>query len=121
MASQGQLIQIDVDQLVLDLRNNRHDPFRKPDEAMRALLGSEQVIQLALSIAHEDANPMDLMGVIEKKGTGPRKTYVSLEGNRRTCAYMLLIDPERIPSGVANRQAIIKKLEKAAASASFMT
>nr|WP_319387019.1 hypothetical protein [uncultured Roseibium sp.] len=86
---------------------------------MRALLGSEQVIQLALSIAREDANPMDLMGVIEKKGTGHRKTYVSLEGNRRTCAYMLLLDPERIPVGVANRLATIKKLEKAAANASF--
>lgn len=119
MASQGKLIQFEIDQLVLDLKNARHEPVKKQEDAMKALLGSEQVVQMALSIAKQDANPMELMGLVEKKGTGTRKTFISLEGNRRTCAYLLLLDPERVPAGVSNRQSIIKKLEKAAAEAAF--
>ena len=119
MASQGKLIQIDVDQLILDVDNPRHEGIKKQEEALRALIAEDKAVEMALSIAADDANPMDLLGVVEKTGTGARKTYLAAEGNRRTAAYMLLLDPERIPAGISNRAALIAKLQKAASKAAF--
>ncbi len=116
MADQGKLISISVDQLELDLTNPRHKPFKRPSQAIEYLVLKERVVDLAMDIAKEGTNPMDLLGVFKKKGTGDRAAYVAAEGNRRVCALMLLHDPEKIPSGISGRGKMIQKLETAAKS-----
>lgn len=117
MADQGQIISIKVDQLELDLSNPRHKPFRRPSQAIEYLVLKERVVDLAIHIAKEGTNPMDLLGVFQKKGTGSQDVYVAAEGNRRVCALMLLHDPEKIPPGMAGRAKIVERLEAAAKSA----
>lgn len=117
MADQGQPKTIEVDQLDLDLSNPRHKPFKRPAQAIEYLILKEQVVDLAVDIAKEGTNPMDLLGVFQKKGTGQRPVYVAAEGNRRVCALMLLHDPEKIPSGVVGRTKMIRRLEAAAKAA----
>ncbi|WP_065335324.1 hypothetical protein [Tritonibacter mobilis] len=117
MADQGKLISINVDQLELDLTNPRHKHFKRPSQAIEYLVLKERVIELATDISKEGTNPMDLLGVFQKKGTGDRPAYIAAEGNRRVCALMLLHDPEKIPSGVSGRAKMVQKLEAAAKSA----
>ena len=115
VAEQGVIKSIRTDQLELDLANHRHEKFSKPSLAIEYLVIKEKVVDLALDIAAEGTNPMDVLGVIEKKGGGRVKTYIAVEGNRRTCAMMLLHDPEQIPNNVPNRAQHIKRLEAAIA------
>ena len=56
-------------------------------------------------------NPMDLIGVVERKGAGGHKTYISAEGNRRVCALQLLHDPEKVPLNYPGRRKIVERLE----------
>lgn len=114
MADQGNIISINIDQLALDLSNPRHQPFKRPSQAIEYLVLKEYVVDLAVDIAKEGTNPMDLLGVFKKKGTGDTATYVAAEGNRRVCALMLLHDPEKIPPGLVGRAKMIKRLEAAA-------
>ncbi len=114
MADQGKITSIRVDQLVLDLSNPRHKPFKRPAQAIEFLVSKEKVVDLAVDIAKEGTNPMDLLGVFKKAGTGRDATYVAAEGNRRVCALMLLHDPEKIPLGVVGRAKMIVRLENAA-------
>lgn len=114
MADQGRIISINIDQLALDLSNPRHKPFKRPSQAIEYLVLKEYVVDLAVDIAKEGTNPMDLLGVFKKKGSGEVATYVAAEGNRRVCALMLLHDPEKIPSGIVGRAKMIRRLEEAA-------
>lgn len=114
MADQGKIISINIDQLTLDLSNPRHKPFKRPSQAIEYLVLKEYVVDLAVDIAKEGTNPMDLLGVFKKKGSGDVATYVAAEGNRRVCALMLLHDPDKIPPGIVGRAKMIKRLEEAA-------
>ena len=114
MADQGKIISIRVDQLELDLSNPRHKPFKWPAQAIEFLVSKEKAVDLAIDIAKEGTNPMDLLGVFKKSGSGKNATYVAAEGNRRVCALMLLHDPEKIPPGVVGRAKMIGRLENAA-------
>ncbi|WP_157757084.1 hypothetical protein [Pannonibacter phragmitetus] len=69
---------------------------------------------MAEDIAKEGTNPMDLLGVVKRSGTGKTDSYIAAEGNRRVCALMLLHDPEKIPTGVVGRVKMIQRLEAAA-------
>jgi len=117
MADRGKIKNIKIDQLELDLSNPRHTPFKRPSQAIEYLVLKERVVDLAVDIAKEGTNPMDLLGVFKKKGTGCDEVYVAAEGNRRVCALMLLHDPEKIPAGVTGRAKLIARLEAAAKSA----
>ncbi|WP_153315930.1 hypothetical protein [Agrobacterium tumefaciens] len=121
MADQGQIINIDVDQLELDLSNPRHKPFQRPAQAIEYLVLKERVIELAEDIAKEGTNPMDLLGVVRRSGVGKTDSYIAAEGNRRVCALMLLHDPEKIPTGVVGRVKMIQRLEVAARPAHIST
>jgi hypothetical protein len=121
MADQGQIINIDVDQLELDLSNPRHKPFQRPAQAIEYLVSKERVIELAEDIAKEGTNPMDLLGVVRRPGTGKTDSYIAAEGNRRVCALMLLHDPEKIPTGVVGRVKMVQRLEAAARPAHIST
>lgn len=115
MTDTGEIIEIDVDQLDLDLSNPRHEKMSKPSDAITYLLSKERVMDMAEDIADIGAtNPMDLLGVFARKGAGGRKTYVSAEGNRRVCALQLLHDPEKVPANYPGRRKIVDRLESLA-------
>lgn len=116
MADQGEIREISVDDLEFDLDNPRHEKLDRPEDVIKYLIGHEDVIELAVDIAKEGLNPLDILGVFRRKGT--RDFFVTAEGNRRVCALKLLVDPERIPAGVVNRPKIIKRLERAVKSGS---
>lgn len=110
---------ISVDELAFDLANPRHEKLKTPEEVIRYMVEKEKVVELAISIADEGStNPLDRMGVVRKKNSNP-PVYIAYEGNRRTCALMLLHDPEKIPTGVVGREKRIKAIERAAAKANL--
>ncbi|GLU40070.1 hypothetical protein [Pseudomonas sp. NBRC 100443] len=101
--------------LYLDKENPRHDLINDQDEIIAHLVKTEGVKELAKHVAEKGRfSPLDSIGVIEEDGR-----YVSVEGNRRTCAGILLNDPSRSPKGdekyfrnlVANATAIPDKIE----------
>jgi hypothetical protein len=117
MAEQGTLKRIEVDKLDLDLENPRHGKLSTPEAAITHLVEKERVVELAVDIAKKGGtNPMDLLGVIRRKGSTQSGVYVSAEGNRRVCALMLLHDPEKIPKGVHDRAKKIRVLENVVAT-----
>tara|TARA_R100000935_G_C2833549_1_gene166646 strand:- start:1059 stop:2330 length:1272 start_codon:yes stop_codon:yes gene_type:complete len=84
----------------------------KPTDAISYLLSKERVMDLVEDIAAAGmTNPMDLIGVVERKGAGGHKTYISAEGNRRVCALQLLHDPEKVPLNYPGRRKIVERLE----------
>ncbi|WP_420996263.1 hypothetical protein ACKI2N_002670 [Cupriavidus sp. 30B13] len=91
----------------LDGDNPRHDPLeREPD--IIAKLCDSQLVALATDIARIGSlSPLEILGVIEYDGLPSH--YVSVEGNRRTCALLLLSDPSRAPS---EYREIFRKLAK---------
>jgi hypothetical protein len=117
MAEQGDLKRIAVDKLDLDLENPRHGKLLTPEAAITHLIEKERVIELAIDIARKGGtNPMDLLGVVKRKGSSKSEVYFSAEGNRRVCALMLLHDPEKVPKGVLERAKKIRALEAAVAT-----
>lgn len=112
MTDRGRIIEIEIDQLDLDLSNPRHDKMSKPADAISYLLSKERVIDMVEDVAEiGTTNPMDLMGVVARKGVGGRKTYIAAEGNRRVCALQLLHDPDKVPANYPGRRKIIDRLE----------
>jgi hypothetical protein len=88
-------VTIPVSRLRLDLDNPRHDPVQREEEAIAELCRTEQVIEIAKDIAKIGTSPIDLLGAMEDPSHPGY--YISLEGNRRTCALKLLADPSRAP------------------------
>lgn len=87
---------IPVSRLHLDLSNPRHETVESEAEAIANLCDDELVAELAADIARRGAlSPLEVLGVVEMNGNPGH--YVSLEGNRRTCALILLADPKRSP------------------------
>lgn len=82
--------------LHLNLRNPRHEPLESEAEAIAQLCDDELVAELAHDIASRGSlSPLEVLGVAPMEGNPGH--YVALEGNRRTCALILLSDPDRAP------------------------
>ncbi|NML24308.1 hypothetical protein [Zoogloea dura] len=80
----------------LDGENPRHEMKHREAEII-AELCDEQLVVLAADIAKRGAmSPFDVMGVVNHEGLPGH--YIAVEGNRRTCAMILLSDPERAPT-----------------------
>ncbi|HEY3353167.1 MAG TPA: hypothetical protein VGQ83_07975 [Polyangia bacterium] len=89
-------ISIDIPNLVLDSQNPRIDaPPGATQEAVRLLLlETEDVIPLARElITYGGLLPGERIIVLEEAGK-----YLVLEGNRRTCACLMLVDPTLVPA-----------------------
>ncbi|VVE56640.1 hypothetical protein PHO31112_05104 [Pandoraea horticolens] len=95
-ASAEEYIVVSSSLVHLDSGNPRHIPLEREEEIIRALC-DPQLVSLATDIAKMGAlSPLEIMGVIEH--TGLPGHYVAVEGNRRTCALLLLADPSRAPT-----------------------
>lgn len=94
---------VDID---LHEENPRHRKLSSQEEIIEYLLKDEQVLDLAKSIAKLGVNPLELCGVVKRKGNAG---YYAAEGNRRLCALKLLINPALAPSG---KRAAFEKLSK---------
>lgn len=107
--------EISPDQLQIKLDNPRHEKKDEYPAAMKELVDSERVVELAATIAEMGGlNPMDRIGVVRDEGSpGDAPTYIAAEGNRRVAALMLLDDPERLPPNVNQRAARVRRLEQA--------
>jgi hypothetical protein len=104
---------VPISRLHLDPKNPRHDPLQSDAEIIAQLCKKEQVGALALDIAAMgQLNPLDVLGAIPMEGNPGH--FISVEGNRRTCALLLLHDPSRAPTPELKQQ-----LTKAAARASL--
>ena len=79
----------------LDSDNPRHDYKSRESEIIKSLC-DVKLVALAKDIAEmESLSPLDILGVIPNENI--RGHYIALEGNRRTCALLLLADPSRAP------------------------
>ena len=91
--TQGELKDIEVDNLFLDESNPRlgsHEA-RTQDEILEILVREMSVDEVALSIAENGFYTAERLLVIER-GSGPAKTYTVVEGNRRLAAVQILLD-----------------------------
>jgi hypothetical protein len=103
---------IGIARLHLDTKNPRHEPFRSDAQVIAQLCSEEQVLELAKDIAEKRSlSPLDVLGVIPYDGHPGH--FIAVEGNRRTCALLLLADPSRAPTGELRDQ--FKRLAQAAA------
>ena len=84
---------INVERVYLNLENPRHEPFDNQDTVIEYLCHDEQVLPLAKDIADYGLNPLEHFALIPDG----EETYIAVEGNRRLCAIMLLIDPDLAP------------------------
>jgi hypothetical protein len=88
---------VSISRLHLDPLNPRHDPLQGDTEVIAQLCDAEMVTELAQDIAKRGSlSPLDVMGVIPFEGHPGH--YITVEGNRRTCALILLSDPNRAPT-----------------------
>lgn len=80
----------------LDPENPRHEPQER-DAQIIAELCDDHLVNLANDIAKMGAlSPLEILGVTALEN--PEGHYVVVEGNRRTCALLLLSDPNRAPT-----------------------
>ena len=84
------LVTLNVLDLYLDPENPRHEPIQNQPEIIAHLLQNELVRNLAKDVAANGLSPLEVIGVIKEKSG----QYVVVEGNRRTCALILLNDPD---------------------------
>lgn len=86
-----------IHRLHLDPQNPRHEPLESDADVIAQLCNKELVAELAQDIARRGAlSPLDVLGVIPFEGHPGH--YIAVEGNRRTCALILLSDPSRAPT-----------------------
>lgn len=102
---------IPISRLHLSLSNPRHEPVDSESDAVSRLCDEELIAELARDIAARGSlSPLEVLGVMPMEGHPGH--YVALEGNRRTCALILLADPDRAPR---KYQAQLRKLTQKAA------
>lgn len=88
---------IAIARLHLDPENPRHSPLKSDAEVIAQLCKDEQVLELAKDIVEmQSVSPLEVLGVIPYEGHVEH--YITVEGNRRTCALLLLVDPRRAPT-----------------------
>ncbi|GAG54655.1 unnamed protein product [marine sediment metagenome] len=85
--------EIEVDKLLLDVRNPRHDILEKQNETLAEIMLNQRgkLLKLARDIVDFGINPSDLTIVIPIKDDSGK--FIVLEGNRRLAAIQLLCDP----------------------------
>jgi hypothetical protein len=88
---------IPVADLLLDVRNPRHDPVDTQEEQIAALVKDDQVRSLATDIAMNGLSPIEKPIVLYDEDA---EKYIVLEGNRRVCSLILLHNPMLAPAGV---------------------
>lgn len=88
---------IPVADLLLDVRNPRHDPVETQEEQIAALVKDDQVKSLATDIAMNGLSPIEKPIVMYDEDS---EKYIVLEGNRRVCSLILLHNPMLAPAGV---------------------
>lgn len=97
---------IPVSKLLLDSENPRHDTIGNQKEIISELLKNSKVLRLARDIAEQNGtSPLDTIGVIESGDE-----YIVVEGNRRTCALLLLHNPELCDDN--NTKKLLKSYKK---------
>lgn len=102
---------IPASRLHLDLENPRHEPVESEAEAIARLCNSEMIAELVQDIAQRGSlSPLEVFGVIPMEGHPGH--FVSLEGNRRTCALIVATDPNRAPDFIR------RQLQRSTANAS---
>ncbi|MDH1293810.1 hypothetical protein N5C43_21455 [Comamonas terrigena] len=80
----------------LDPENPRHEPQER-DAQIISELCDDHLVNLASDIAKMGAlSPLEVLGVTALEDSEGH--YVVVEGNRRTCALLLLADPSRAPT-----------------------
>lgn len=88
---------ISTTRLHLDTKNPRHEPLAGDEQIIARLCNDEQVLELAKDIAEKNSlSPLDVLGVVPYEGHPGH--FIAVEGNRRTCALLLLADPNRAPT-----------------------
>ncbi len=90
---------VELDQLYLDEQNPRFDPVDSQEAAIALLCDNEDVYALAADIVKVGLSQIERLAVLATFDDDGELDdhYTVLEGNRRTCALMLLHDPERAP------------------------
>ena len=88
---------VPVSRLHLNLANPRHEPVVSEEEAIAKLCDTELIAELARDIvARGSLSPLEVFGVVPMPGNPGH--FVSVEGNRRTCALIIANDPNRAPA-----------------------
>lgn len=87
---------VPINRLHLDLANFRHEQVHDETQAITTLCGSEQVVALAEDISRRGLSPLDVIGVVPMVNSPGH--FVTVEGNRRTCALIVTADPSRAPT-----------------------
>ena len=90
---------VELDQLYLDEQNPRFDPVDSQEAAIALLCDNEDVYALAADIVKVGLSQIERLAVLATLDDDGELDdhYTVLEGNRRTCALMLLHDPDRAP------------------------
>ncbi|WP_258015222.1 hypothetical protein [Stenotrophomonas maltophilia] len=90
---------ISIGRLHLNLNNPRHEPVESEEKAIAALCDDELIAELAKDIVERGSlSPLEVLGVIPMEGHPGH--FVSVEGNRRTCALIVANDPSRAPEAI---------------------
>lgn len=98
-------ITVKVVDLYLDIENPRiGDQIVDQNDAIEQLIKREDIKNLAKDIAENGLSDFEKFGVMKDE---EQNGYTALEGNRRTCALILLTNPDRAPKG---QQAFFRKL-----------
>ena len=85
--------ELEVDKLLLDVRNPRHAILEKQSETLAGIMLNQKgkLLKLAKDIVDFGINPSDLTIVTPSKDDSGK--FIVLEGNRRLAAIQLLCDP----------------------------
>ena len=103
---------MNLDVMLMDSENPRHEPIVNEPEIIAWLVKHESVYPLAKKIVElGDLSPLESVGVFPHKTK--RGYFVVAEGNRRVCALTLLKDPSKAPTAAWRKKFI--ELKAAAA------
>lgn len=85
-----EFLEVNVDDLILDQKNFRHDEKNSQEEIIRWFEEDqpEKQMNIAKDIAERGLNPLENIGVIESDDG-----FVVKEGNRRVSALKMLLNP----------------------------
>lgn len=86
-------VYLEVNQILLDPINPRHDPLQPQVELIKAMIDNqkEKVVKLAEDIIMSGLNPSDVITLIPHDSE--KNMYIVVEGNRRITALKLLNSP----------------------------
>lgn len=102
-------MEIQIDKLLLDVKNPRHDVLDNQTETLREIILDQKgkLIRLAHDIVDNGINPADLTIVVPSEDD--HDLFIVLEGNRRLAALKLLVDPTMAALGASSKDINILK------------